>query len=228
MSTIEPETATLDPDISEAVESLLQKEEPNFWGPHSITYFGPGSRSIMITGDIDEKLAVAICSQIHELASQDPEQPITVHINTTGGSIIDGLAIYDTLLCVPCPIITLVSGGAFSCGLLLAMAGDIRLVTPNSMYFYHQPITVRVDVDSSASYQSGLGFYEWCKDKLSEIVRSRAGISKKKWRREFGDSTSKFFDASDAIKYGIATDILDFSVKPRMEIIIDDTDEEEE
>jgi ATP-dependent Clp protease protease subunit len=196
---------------------MEQQNSQGGWTTHTITFFGKRSRSIILAGEVNHHTATGITSQIQELAAESPDDPIILYINTHGGSILDGLAIYDMLLLVPCPIVTIVNGACLSVGLLIAAAGDIRYATPNSLYFYHQPaLSGMVDISSSNQINSMQKFYSWCKDKTDELMRTRIKMSKKTWLKEFGENDSKYFDAKQAIDYGFATHILEYETKRKI------------
>ena len=205
-------------DIEQALSSLAPQEQSTVWSPHTVQYYGSKTRSILVGTTIDERLSNAISSQAQELHFQDQESPIFVHINSPGGSIIDALAIYDMLMCISNPIVTIVNGGCFSAAILVALAGDTRLAAPNSIYFHHQP-ALEVNVDSMVEMKSNQGFYNWCKGNTDEIMRKRAGISTAVWNETFDTTTSMFFNAHEALEHGFCTAIMEHMDKPALEII---------
>lgn len=98
-------------------------------------------RIVFITGEIEDNMANAICAQLLFLQSQDSEKPISIYINSPGGSVTAGLAIYDTMNFVTCPIATYCIGQAASMGAVLLSAGDkdMRYALPNARIMIHQP-----------------------------------------------------------------------------------------
>jgi len=192
----------------EMIESMTLMGAPESWPPNLITFYGPDSRHICISGEITENVAVSISSQLQELAVQSHEEPIWVHINTPGGSVVDGLAIYDMMRMISCPIVTLVNGGALSMGLLLAQGGDLRLSTPNSMFFYHQPVMGVQGFESTNDIESTHGFYTWCKERVDDIIKARTKITKKVWKAEFENSRGTYFSAHQALEYRMIDHIL--------------------
>ena len=86
-------------------------------------------------------MANAVCSQIIFMQSQDPKKEISVYINSPGGSVTAGLAIYDTMQFVKCPVATYCIGQAASMGAVLLTAGEKgrRFALPNSRIMIHQP-----------------------------------------------------------------------------------------
>lgn len=199
-------------------DEIIIPEMPNVWSSNTLTFFGPDTRCINLTGGIDDSLSAAICSQIYQLSFSDPDAPITMYINTPGGNIIDGLAIYDAMMTVSNPIVTIVNGSCFSAGLFIACAGSLRLTTPNSVYFYHQPGFHNIDVDSTLGIDATHEFYWWCKKKTDHIMREHIKMSKRKWNKLLGNHPGMYFDAKKAIKYGFADDCIQFQIKPQINL----------
>jgi len=98
-------------------------------------------RLIFITGPIDDTTASLVCAQLLFLESENPKKDIGIYINSPGGYVTAGLAIYDTMQYIRCPISTLCIGQAASMGSLLLAAGDNgnRIALPNSRVMVHQP-----------------------------------------------------------------------------------------
>lgn len=99
-------------------------------------------RIIFIGTSIDDDIANLIIAQFLFLESEDPDKEINVYVNSPGGVISAGLAIYDTMRFIQCPISTLCMGQAASMGALLLAAGNAgkRFALPNSRIIIHQPI----------------------------------------------------------------------------------------
>ncbi|MCX5860188.1 MAG: ATP-dependent Clp endopeptidase proteolytic subunit ClpP [Proteobacteria bacterium] len=99
-------------------------------------------RIIFIGTAIDDDIANLIIAQFLFLESEDPDKEINVYVNSPGGVISAGLAIYDTMRFIQCPISTLCMGQAASMGALLLAAGNFgkRFALPNSRIIIHQPI----------------------------------------------------------------------------------------
>ena len=97
-------------------------------------------RIIMLDGPVEQHTASIICSQLLFLESQDRDKPIYMYINSPGGIVTEGLAIYDTIQFITCPVYTIVMGQACSMGSFLAMAGEAgnRMVLPNSRTMIHR------------------------------------------------------------------------------------------
>lgn len=99
-------------------------------------------RIIMLGTEIDDDVANGVTAQLLFLESEDPEKDITMYINSPGGSVTAGLAIYDTMQYVRCNVATVCTGQAASMGAVLLAAGakGKRSALPNSRIMIHQPL----------------------------------------------------------------------------------------
>ena len=98
-------------------------------------------RIVFISGEVNDEMANAIVAQLLFLQSQDPKKQINVYVNSPGGSVTAGLAIYDTMRFVKCPVATFCIGQAASMGAVLLTAGTkgLRHALPNARIMIHQP-----------------------------------------------------------------------------------------
>ncbi len=99
-------------------------------------------RIVLLGTEIDDTVASLICAQLLFLESQDPEKEINLYINSPGGSVSAGLAIYDTMRYISAPVATLCMGTAASMGAFLLAAGTkgMRYALPHSTIMIHQPL----------------------------------------------------------------------------------------
>ena len=98
-------------------------------------------RIIFITGPIEDGMASLVCAQLLFLEAENPKKEINLYINSPGGVVTSGLAMYDTMQFIKPPVSTLCVGQAMSAGSLLLTAGakDMRFCTPNAQIMVHQP-----------------------------------------------------------------------------------------
>jgi ATP-dependent Clp protease protease subunit len=98
-------------------------------------------RIIFVTGPIEDTVAASICMQLLYCESENPKKEISMYINSPGGVVTSGMAIYDTMQFIRSPIATLCIGQAASMGSLLLCAGEkgARFATPNARIMIHQP-----------------------------------------------------------------------------------------
>lgn len=99
-------------------------------------------RIVLLTEEVNSNSAMSIIAQLLCLESEDPEAPITIYINSPGGSVSDGLAIYDVMNKIKCPIVTVCTGMAASMAAFLLCSGSkgMRYCLPNSTVMIHQPL----------------------------------------------------------------------------------------
>jgi ATP-dependent Clp protease, protease subunit len=98
-------------------------------------------RIVFLNGQVDDNSAALICAQFLFLEAENPKKEISFYINSPGGSVTSGFAIYDTMQFIKCPVATLCMGFAASMGSLLLMAGEkgMRATLPNTRIVLHQP-----------------------------------------------------------------------------------------
>ena len=98
-------------------------------------------RIIFLAGPVEDSMASLICAQLLHLEAENPKKEIQMYINSPGGVVTSGLAIYDTMQYIRSPVITLCLGMAASMGSFLLMAGQkgSRIALPNSRIMLHQP-----------------------------------------------------------------------------------------
>jgi ATP-dependent Clp protease protease subunit len=98
-------------------------------------------RVIFLNGPVEDGMSALICAQLLYLEAENPKKEIQMYINSPGGVVTSGLAIYDTMQYVKCPVVTLCMGMAASMGSFLLMAGEPgqRISLPNARIMVHQP-----------------------------------------------------------------------------------------
>ncbi|MBA0387592.1 ATP-dependent Clp protease proteolytic subunit [Stenotrophomonas maltophilia] len=99
-------------------------------------------RIIFLNGEVDDSVSALVCAQLLFLESENPEKPIHLYINSPGGVISSGLAMYDTMQYISAPVHTLCMGTARSMGSFLLMAGEPghRAALANASLHVHQPL----------------------------------------------------------------------------------------
>jgi len=99
-------------------------------------------RIIFLNGEVNDVMSATICAQLLFLEAESPEKPINLYINSPGGVITSGFAMYDTMKYIKAPVHTLCMGTARSMGSFLLMAGEpgYRAALPNASIHVHQPL----------------------------------------------------------------------------------------
>ena len=158
-------------------------------------------RLIFITGPIDDTTASLVCAQLLFLESENPKKDIAIYINSPGGYVTAGLAIYDTMQYIRCPISTVCMGQAASMGSLLLAAGDkgSRIALPNARVMVHQPSGgyrgVATDIERHAEEIIDL------KKRLNNIYVKHTGQDYDTIEKKLDRDT--FMTSEDAKEFGI-------------------------
>ena len=164
-------------------------------------------RIIMLEGPIQEHSASIICSQLLFLESQDSKKEITVYINSPGGLVTAGMAIYDTMQYIRCDVRTVVMGQACSMGSLLASAGTKgkRLMLPHARHMIHQPLGGASGQATDVEIQAR-ELLRW-KDELIAVYERNTGRGREQLRQDM--ERDNFMTAQQAVDYGLADLIVD-------------------
>lgn len=163
-------------------------------------------RIIFVGQPIDHNIANLVIAQLLFLEKQDPKKDITIYINSPGGVISSGLAIYDTMQLVKPDVSTVVVGMAASMAAVLLAAGakGKRYALPNSEVMIHQPLWwvegQATDILIHAEHIAKL------KKKLNHILSKHTGQSLKKIEKDV--ERDYFMSAEEALKYGIVDKII--------------------
>tara|TARA_B100001093_G_scaffold387658_1_gene373681 strand:+ start:34 stop:633 length:600 start_codon:yes stop_codon:yes gene_type:complete len=164
-------------------------------------------RVIFLTGPINDQISNLVVAQLLFLESENPKKDINIYINSPGGVISSGLAIYDTMQFVSPSISTLCIGQAASMGALLLAGGEKgkRFALPNSRIMIHQPL---------GGFQGQASDIEihaqeilLMKKKVNDILAKHSGKSLKTVEKD--TDRDNFLNAEEAKKYGIIDDILE-------------------
>ncbi len=164
-------------------------------------------RIIFLGTPIEDQVANLVVAQLLHLESQDPEKDISIYINTPGGSVYSGLAIYDTMRFVKPDIATMCVGVAMSMGSLLLAGGTKgkRAALPNSRILIHQPSAgfegQSTDIEIHAREILNV------RERLDEIYAENTGLSKEQVREDM--ERDRFFTAEQALEYGLIDRVLE-------------------
>jgi ATP-dependent Clp protease, protease subunit len=170
-------------------------------------------RIIMINSQIEETMAGLVVAQLLFLASESTEREINMYISSPGGSVSAGLAIYDTMRHLPCPIVTTCVGYAASFGTILLMAGDkgMRRSLPHARIHIHQPLVPggfggqATDIDIHARELLHT------REVLNEIIHQHTGQPLERIQRD--TERDYFMSATEAVEYGIIDEVLTLAEK---------------
>ncbi len=163
-------------------------------------------RIIFIGTPIDDQVANAVIAQLLYLESEDPKKDIKIYINTPGGSVTAGLAIYDTMQYIKPDVVTICVGMAASMGSVLLTAGakGKRYALPNSKVMIHQVMGGTQGQASDIKIQAEEILK--VKDNLNKILAKHTGHSLEKIEKD--SDRDYYMTAEDAKKYGLIDKII--------------------
>ncbi|HPE96005.1 MAG TPA: ATP-dependent Clp endopeptidase proteolytic subunit ClpP [Bacillota bacterium] len=164
-------------------------------------------RIVFLCDEVNPQTASLVIAQLLHLESQDSEKDIFLYINSPGGSISDGLAIYDTMNLISCDVSTICVGMAASMGSFLLAAGakGKRLALPNSEILIHQPLGGMQGQASDIKIHADHIIY--IKQKMNRILSQMTGQSLDVIERD--TDRDNYFTAEEALKYGIIDKVVE-------------------
>ena len=162
-------------------------------------------RIVFLSGEIDDDTANLVVAQMLFLEMENPDADISLYINSPGGSVTAGMAIYDTMNYIKCNVRTVVIGMAASMGAFLLMAGEKgkRLALPNSEVMIHQPLGGAQGQATDVAIRA-----EWLlktKEKMTRLMAEMSGQDIEKVKQDV--ERDYFMSAEEALKYGIIDEI---------------------
>lgn len=164
-------------------------------------------RIIMLTGEIDDTLSEIVCSELIFLNAKDQELPISIYIDSPGGSVTAGMDIYDVMKAIEAPIKTIGLGLCASMAAFLLSSGDkgYRYAYPNAEIMIHQPIGQTQGQVSDLEIMTKR--FISLKNKLNSILASNTNKSLEEIEKD--TDRDNFLTADEAIEYGL----IDFKIK---------------
>ncbi len=194
-------------DIQSALIPMVIEQTPR--GERSFDIYSRllKERVIFLSGPVEDYMSNLIVAQLLFLESENPEKDISIYINSPGGSISAGLAIYDTMQFISPSISTLCIGQAASMGAILLAGGEKgkRFALPNSRIMIHQPL---------GGFQGQASDFEihakeilHMKKVVNEILAKHTGQTIKKIEKD--TDRDNFLDTTAAIDYGLVDSVLD-------------------
>ncbi len=165
------------------------------------------NRIVFLGTPINDQISNLIVAQLLYLSSEDPEAPIQMYINSPGGQVYAGMAVYDTMQMIPNPLSTLAVGMTASFGTILLTAGTKgqRYALPNATIHMHQPLGGAQGQASDIEIQAREILR--LKDKLNEILAKHTNQSvetiEKDTNRDF------YLDAEGAVEYGLVDQVME-------------------
>ena len=166
------------------------------------------ARKIFLWSDVNDESAKAVVTRLISLDIEDPKEEIVLYINSPGGSVTEGMAIYDAMLAIQAPVSTVCMGMAMSMGSFLLAAGEPgrRFAWPHARIMIHQPLIMgtvtgtATDLDIRAKETIRL------RGELNELYAKHTGQDVEKIEN---DTDRDFFmSAHEAMEYGLLDDVI--------------------
>jgi ATP-dependent Clp protease protease subunit len=164
------------------------------------------NRVVLLGSDVNDEIANQLCAQLLYLEGEDPNADIWLYINSPGGSVTAGLAIYDTMQFVSCEVATVCMGMAASMGQFLLTAGapGKRFTLPNARVMMHQPLAgLRGQASDIAIQAEQLSF---TKRRMAELTAHHTGQELTKIQAD--SERDRWFTAEEAVAYGLVDKVI--------------------
>ena len=170
-------------------------------------------RIIMVSGPVEDTMANLVVAQLLYLAAENAEREVNLYISSPGGVISAGLAIYDTMRSLPCPVATTCVGYAASFGTILLLAGDKgrRRALPHARIHMHQPLIQGGIAGQATDIDIHAREILYTRDVINGIIQEHTGQSLERIRK---DTERDFYlSAEEAVAYGIVDEVLPLAEK---------------
>ncbi|HEJ6927150.1 TPA: ATP-dependent Clp protease proteolytic subunit [Serratia marcescens] len=163
-------------------------------------------RIMFLNGEVNDDVAEMLCAQLLFLEAENPEKPIHLYINSSGGAITSGLAIYDTMQYIRAPVHALCMGTARSMGSFLLMAGEPghRMALPNASLHVHQPLGGFQGQASDILIHAEE--MKRTKDRVIRLYAQHCGLSDETVERAL--DRDRFMTADEAAAWGLIDKVL--------------------
>ena len=162
-------------------------------------------REVELAGEVDADSVNALIRELRYLQRQDPEGEITMYINSPGGGVDSGLALYDVMQAVSCPIRTVCVGLAASMAALLFISGSRRDMLPHSRLMIHDPLIVQTG-GSALRLKAVSDDLMETRQITARVIAEHSGRSLEEILEK--TATDSFFRAEEAVAFGLADNII--------------------
>lgn len=164
-------------------------------------------RQIECIGKITEDTVAVISQQLRYLSTENPDKQITLYINSTGGEVNSGLALYDIMQTIKCPIRTVCMGIAASMAAVLFLSGDTREILPHSKVMIHDPLIAGGIGGSALSVDAVAKNLMEVRQTIANIISKHTGKSLEEVFAKTASDT--YFNAQEAVAWGLADCIIE-------------------
>jgi ATP-dependent Clp protease protease subunit len=163
-------------------------------------------RIVVLGQEVDAAVANRIAGQMLLLAAEDPDADISLYINSPGGSVPDGMAVFDTMRFIPCDVATYALGMAASMGQFLLSAGTPgkRYALPHTKILMHQPSAGVGGSESDIAIQAEL--FRRHKEEMAGLIAEHTGQTPERIMADF--DRDRWFSAQEALAYGFVDQVV--------------------
>ena len=162
-------------------------------------------REVELVGEVDAASVNALIRQLRYLQREDPKAPVTLYINSPGGSVDSGMALYDVMKAVSCPIRTVCMGLAASMAALLFVSGAERDMLPHSRLMIHDPLIIQTG-GSALKLKAVSDDLMETRQIIARIIADHSGKSMEEVLAK--TASDSYFRAEEAIEFGLADRII--------------------
>ncbi len=162
-------------------------------------------REVELVGEVSADSVNALIRQLRYLQSKDPKAPITLYINSPGGSVDSGMALYDVMQAVSCPVRTICVGLAASMAALLFVSGAERDMLPHSRLMIHDPLIVQTG-GSALKLKAISDDLMETRQIIAKVIAEHSGKSMEEVLEK--TASDSYFRAEEAVKFGLADHII--------------------
>ena len=161
-------------------------------------------RQITLIGEIEASSASSAIKQLLHLESEDPMAPITMLVSGPGGSVDSGMAIYDVMQGVSCPVNTVFMGPAASMSAVIFAAGAKRSILPHGRVMIHDPLMTSIGGSATSIKETAENLMN-TRQTMAEILAAHTGRTVDEVLEKTSSDT--WFDAREAVEFGLADEI---------------------
>ena len=165
-------------------------------------------RIVFLGSAIDDDVANVVVAQLLHLESSDPEKDISLYINSPGGSVSAGLAIYDAMQFIRCDVSTVCLGMAAFMASVLTAAGapGKRFIMPNAQIMIHQPMGGAAERTQQTDFEIAAAEMRKCREKLEGILAKHTGQTPEQIHRD--SERDHWLTAEESLAYGLVDQII--------------------
>ena len=163
------------------------------------------NREVELVGEVDADAVNALIRQLRYLQREDQEAPVTLYINSPGGSVDSGMALYDVMQAVSCPVRTVCMGLAASMAALLFVSGTERDMLPHSRLMIHDPLIVKTG-GSALKLKAISDDLMETRQIIARVIAEHSGKSMEEILAK--TASDSYFRAEQAVEFGLADHII--------------------